>query len=87
MLTSIAVRILPEVYQAFKRLMPKDERLPPTYEEWKTRSDADNAKRARGHALKEIVVHPKDFAEYCGSIGQAPSYFVLDAFASSIGRS
>jgi hypothetical protein len=75
----IVVHILPEHFQAFKRLMPNDERLGRTYKEW-IRLRAEQA-RVGGEAAKQVTIKPEEFEMYCLQLGQIPNYFVLEALA------
>lgn len=71
----IEIEILAHEFEAFKALMPNEERLGANHEEWKQRTTAHAA------SSKRITVHPEEFNLYCVQIGQRPSYFVLEAFA------
>lgn len=44
----VVIHILPEHFEAFKKLMPNDERLGKTYEEWKQRRVEDIGAGAGG---------------------------------------
>lgn len=70
--------------QAFKKLMPSDERLGKTYTEWMRR--AEEEARAGDEAVKQVIVAPEEFRVYCLQLGQVPNYSVLDALAAKKAR-
>jgi hypothetical protein len=76
----IVVHILPEHFQAFKKLMPNDERLGKTYEEWIRRRGEEG--RAGAEAAKPVTIRPEEFEVYCLQLGQVPNYSVLEALAA-----
>jgi hypothetical protein len=75
----VVVHILPEHFEAFRKLMPTDERLGKTYNEWIQRRAEDM--RAGRKAVKEVIVKPDEFEMYCLQLGQIPNYSVLEALA------
>jgi hypothetical protein len=76
----IVVHILPEHFQAFKKLMPNDERLGKTYKEWIRRRSEEE--RASGEAGRLVTIRPQEFEVYCLQLGQVPNYSVLEALAA-----
>ena len=80
--TTVSMNITPEEYELFARLMPDEQNLQCTYEVWvRKRSQEDATRIAQGYALKHVTVHHQEFTIYCHSIGQPPSYSLLEAFA------
>ena len=75
----IVAYIEPEDFGAFRKLMPNDERLGKTYNEW-TQRRAEEA-RLSGETGRVVTVTPEEFEMYCLQLGQAPNYSVLDALA------
>lgn len=71
MVERIVVHILPEHFQAFKKLMPNDERLGKTYREWTRRGQEDT--RASVEPVKQVAVTPEEFEVYCLQLGQVPT--------------
>jgi hypothetical protein len=81
----IVVHILPEHFQAFKKLMPNDERLGKTYKEWiQRRAEADAGAGIAG--MKQVTVKPEEFEMYCLQLRQIPNYSVLEALAAKKAR-
>jgi hypothetical protein len=80
----IVARILPEHFETFKKLMPKDQRLGKTYGEWIARR-AEEAK-ASSVPLTEVTVTPEEFEVYCVQLAQVPNYFVLETLAAKKAR-
>jgi hypothetical protein len=77
------IRIVPEEYDAFTRLIPGDERVPRSYEEWLKRSARLAAESgARGENVRTVVIHSEEFAYYCLAKGADPSYALLEALAA-----
>lgn len=82
--TRASIRILPQEYDSFVKAMPGSEHLPASYDDWIKRSAEEDAHCiANGEGVKEVIVQFDEFASYCRSTGQQPSYFVLMAFAVS----
>ena len=76
------IRIVPEEYDAFVRLIA-DERLPRTHEEWLSRCARIEAEYdARGQESQKVVIHSEEFAYYCQSRGREPSYELLEELAA-----
>jgi hypothetical protein len=80
----VVIQILPEHFEAFNKLMPNDERLGKTYEEWKQRRVEDVGPGAE--AVKEVIVKPDELEMYCLQLGQIPNYSVLEALAAKKAR-
>ena len=78
MARQIRVLIMPEHFPAFRKLMPKDERLGETYGEWMLRHSDELARRE----TTQVAVTPDEFESYCLQLGQVPSYSVLEALAA-----
>ena len=82
--TRASVRILREEYDSFVGAVPNDEHLRGSYDDWIKRSAEDDAHFiANGEVIREVIVGYEEFARYCRSTAQQPSYFVLMAFAVS----
>ncbi len=78
-----AISLVAQEYDAFRRLIPDDERLPATYDEWvKRRADEDAQSEARGEIVKQVVIHSEEFGAHCLANGQEPSYSILEALAA-----
>jgi hypothetical protein len=77
----IGLRILARDYDAFKLLMPGEERLRKSYSELvKHRLEEDS--RPGTENVTAVTVYPEEFRLYCLQIGQQPSYSVLEAYAA-----
>lgn len=68
-------------YLTFKVLMPKEERLGKTYEEWRRRRLEEDSRAGVSGKTMTVSPDPEEFRLYCIQIGLAPSYHVLQAFA------
>jgi hypothetical protein len=77
----VVVHILPEDFQAFKKLMPNDERLGKAYTEWIRRRAAEASE-----ATRVVTIRPEEFEVYCLQLGQVPNYSVLEALAATKAR-
>ena len=78
-----AIRIVAEEYDAFVRLVPDDEHLPRSYDEWLQRSARLAAERsARGENPKDVVIHSEEFAYFCLAQRREPSYGLLEELAA-----
>jgi len=64
--------------------MPTEERLGTDYASWMERRLLEHSRP--GGKVTNITVYPEEFRLYCIAIGQKPSYYVLEAFASSKDR-
>lgn len=71
----IRVLIMPEHFLAFRKLMPKDERLGETHSDELARRETT-----------QVAVTPDEFESYCLQLGQVPSYSVLEALAAKKAR-
>ena len=79
---TISPRISREEYDAFLVLLKGDLEFPTTYEGWLERTTQKDAERvAHGYIIEEVVIHPKEFAEYCLGCGQDVSFTMIYAFA------
>jgi len=82
--TRASIRILPQEYDAFVKAIPGNEHLPGAYDDWIKRIKREDAHCiANGEMVKEVIVQYEEFAKYCLSTGQQPTYFVLMALAVS----
>lgn len=82
--TRASIRILPQEYASFVKAIPGNEHLPGSYDDWIKRSAREDAHCiANGEIIKEVIVQYDEFAKYCRSTGQQPTYFVLMALAVS----
>jgi hypothetical protein len=82
--TRACIRILPQEYDSFVKAIPNNEHLPGAYDDWIKRSAEEDAHCiANGEVIKEVIVQYEEFAKYCLSTGQHPTYFVLMALAVS----
>lgn len=76
------IRILPEEYDAFVRLLPNDESFPRTYDGWLKKRTEENAKYiAHGDILDEVIVHPQELSVYAAGAGLPLSTEMLRAAA------
>lgn len=77
-----SVRILEEDYEAFRKLLQADPKLPPNFRDWLERVSVENKESIRlGGIVSEMIVTPGDFSKYCNASGLAHSYFNLEAYA------
>jgi hypothetical protein len=78
------IKIVPEEYDAFVRLIPGDERLPRSYDEWLRRSAHLAAESdARGDNVRAVAIHSEEFAYYClAKGGRDPTYALLEELAA-----
>ena len=77
------ITIVADEYDAFVALIPGDERLPPSYQEWaKRRAQEDAQCAARGDIVKPVVIHSEEFGAHCRALGKAPSFSILEAIAA-----
>jgi hypothetical protein len=80
--TTISPVLLSEEYQSFIPLF--DDEFPTTYDRWLENSAKESAKRiAQGYIIKEVVIHPQEFADYCRACGQNTSLTMLNGFAAA----
>lgn len=78
--TTIAPQLIAEEYDSFVPLFNGE--LPTAFDGWLEYSTKENAKRiAQGYILKEVVIHPQEFTDYCLACGQNTSLTMLNAFA------
>lgn len=78
----VAVCILATDYEAMRRLVPDDERLPAKYEDWTRRANEHIARLiTRAEKFITVVVKPDDLKSYCRATGEKPSYTILEAVA------
>lgn len=74
-----------EEYRAFRALVPHDERLPATYEQWLKRCEAEDASKiALGETVQKVVLYLKDFSAYCKATGQPVSYRGIEVTAEAM---
>jgi len=80
--TSVSPRLAREDYDAFKILLRDDREFPGTFEEWESQRLHDDVKRVNsGHKVRDVLVTPAEFADYCRACGHAPSAALLLACA------
>ena len=85
--TRISLKILPTEYDAFFKLIGSDPEFPPTYDGWlKSTTDENTKCRSRGDIIKEVEVHPNEFAVWRGGALHDPSLASLYAFAIAKSR-
>ena len=78
----IAIRIQATDYDAMRRLLPGEERLPEKYEDWARRASEEVARiTRRGDSFLAVVVTPEDLVSHCDASGEEPSYALLEATA------
>ena len=78
----VAVCILATDYEAMRRLVPDDERLPARYEDWTRRANERIARLIkRAEKFIAVVVKPDDLITHCRATGEKPSWAMLEAVA------
>jgi len=78
----IQPRILRKEYGAFLDLLLYDEEFPTTYDEWReSAAQQREYYRARGQIVKDITIHPREFANWCRATDVEPRTGQLIAFA------
>ena len=76
----IAIRIHASDYDAMRRLVPGDERLPERYADWARRASEEVARLTRrGQNFVPVSVTSDDLTAYCEATGETPSYAALEA--------
>ncbi len=80
---TIVCPMIPEdEYEIFLAIIKGGAALPETYDRWLESTTEQNARAvSQGNIVNEVVVHVKDFADYCRSSGQVPTLALLNAFA------
>ena len=80
----IEPRILPREYEEFLAILTDDFEFPTTYIEWYESTSQDrHMRRSRGEVVKEITIHPHEFADWCRGNGYEPNVIHLRSFAVS----
>lgn len=81
---TIEPRILPGEYEEFLAILTDDFDFPTRYIEWYESTSQDrHRRRSRGEIIKEITIHPQEFADWCRGSGFEPSVIHLGSFAVS----
>ena len=80
-LPRIFARLLKEDYDTFLRLFKDDFGFPDGYDEWLLRYTEELLKLGERGLIKEITIHPQEFAIWCAQSGQNPRVSMLRTFA------
>ena len=81
--STILINILRDEYRAFVELLPNDGFFLASYDDWAKRQAEEGAeRRRRAEEIKEVVVHPKEFTDFCWEIGLRPNWFALAGLAA-----
>jgi uncharacterized protein (DUF3820 family) len=69
-------------YYAFKKLNPRDDDLPTTFDLWlDSAAKAEASLMARGRQIERVFIDPQEFAEWRGRTGFPASAVGREAFA------
>ena len=68
-------------YDAFRLLLKDDLEFPTAYSEWRARTTEELKKRRAQGEVRQVTIHPQQFANWCRHSGLNPRYEYLDAFA------
>ena len=75
--------IRPDEYDAFGALI-NDANFPDTFDAWLEHlTQQDEHYTSQGRRIQEIVIHPKEFADWCRECGFNPSMQNLYSFTSA----
>ena len=80
-LPRIFPRLLREDYDSFLLLFKEDFGFPNNYDDWLLRYTEELLKLGEHGSIKEITIHPEEFATWCERSGQKPRVTMLRAFA------
>jgi hypothetical protein len=70
-----------EDYDAFRRLSPRDDYFPDTFDEWLRRmEEAISNEEAHGRRVNNVEVDPQQFVAWCTASGVNPNSATLNAF-------
>lgn len=92
-LSPLSVAIERHEYDAFAALLKDDPEFPASYDEWMASALSEDERRVtQGRPVVHVVVHARQFADWCRRAAQRPNVDMLRAFAiserySSTGRS
>jgi hypothetical protein len=82
----IAHHIRQNEYDAFRLLIKDDLEFPTAYSEWLKRTAEELKKRGTQGEVRQVTIHPQEFANWCKHSGLNPRYEYLDAFAVTKGH-
>jgi hypothetical protein len=82
----IAHHIRQNEYDAFRLLLKDDLGFPTAYSEWLKRTAEELKKRGTQGEVRQVTIHPQEFANWCKHSGLNPRYEYLDAFAVTKGH-
>ena len=68
-------------YDAFRLILKEDLEFPTAYSEWLNRTTEELKKRRAQGEVRQVTIHPQEFANWCRHCGLNPRYEYLDAFA------
>src|SRR6185369_16070856 len=75
--------ILREEYADFRAALKRDARLPPDYDDWRSRNAAiEAAHRTDGSSPKQVTVHFAEFSAFSRRLNLKPGYALLQIYAN-----
>jgi len=76
-----------EEYDGFKRLLPKDNNLPDSFDKWLTGATNQMAElTAQGIIAEKRIIHPQEFAAWCRDAGLDCNLTTLASYSVALGR-